>query len=174
VQARDESKKRAYGSVHICKRWRDSFENFLADMGERPPGKTLDRIDVNGHYEPGNCRWATNKEQCRNKRDNRFFTIDGVTKTLAEWCEIYGAPGGMVRGRIGCGWDLVQAMTTPKGASQRQKGERNPMAKFTNQQVLEIRARPRFNGLGRQLAKEFGVSATVISDILTRKTWKHI
>lgn len=54
--------------ITVCSRWRESFENFLADMGERPPDKSLDRIDTNGHYEPGNCRWATRTEQNRNKR----------------------------------------------------------------------------------------------------------
>lgn len=54
--------------IQVCQRWRDSFEVFLADMGERPDGKTLDRIDPAGHYEPGNCRWATPYEQWLNRR----------------------------------------------------------------------------------------------------------
>jgi hypothetical protein len=54
--------------ITVCDRWRDSFENFLADMGERPEGTTLDRIDATGNYEPSNCRWATDWEQRANRR----------------------------------------------------------------------------------------------------------
>jgi len=65
-------RKRGYEAVTICARWMESFTSFLADMGERPEGLTLDRIDNDGPYEPGNCRWATRSEQQRNKRTTRL------------------------------------------------------------------------------------------------------
>lgn len=64
--------------IVVCERWRTSFAEFLGDMGERPNGHTLDRVDVNGNYEPGNCRWATHAEQCRNRRSSKL-TVDDAT-----------------------------------------------------------------------------------------------
>ena len=69
--------------IAVCERWRGSFANFLADMGERPPGTTIDRRDVNGNYEPGNCRWATKKQQSRNQKSNRIVAHAGRSLTLA-------------------------------------------------------------------------------------------
>lgn len=75
--------------IKLCERWQ-KFENFLEDMGERPEGLTIDRIDVNGDYTPENCRWATYKTQARNKRVNVLFTYNGETHPLSEWAEILG------------------------------------------------------------------------------------
>jgi len=81
-----------YGArgINVCERWK-SFEAFLADMGERPsPLHSLDRINVDGNYEPGNCRWATRKEQNRNTRRNVFITFQGEKRIVSEWAEKLG------------------------------------------------------------------------------------
>ena len=80
--------------ITMCQEWSNSFLVFLAYMGERPLGKTLDRIDTNGNYEPGNCRWATHQEQCNNRRDNRWFTLDGETDTISGWSRRLGMNSG--------------------------------------------------------------------------------
>jgi hypothetical protein len=88
---------KSYGGrgIKLCARWYD-YSNFFADMGERPSGCSIDRIDVNGDYTPENCRWATNKVQQRNRRDNVYITYDGKRKTIAEWEEFYNAPHGYI------------------------------------------------------------------------------
>lgn len=77
--------------ICVCDRWADSFAAFLLDMGPRPPGTTLDRIDVNGNYEPGNCRWATWAEQGRNRSSNVRFLLNGVPVCQSELCAAIGA-----------------------------------------------------------------------------------
>lgn len=88
-----------YGAcgIKVCDRWRTSFENFLEDMGERPSKKhSLDRIDVNGNYEPSNCRWATDIEQQNNKKNNNTITYNGETHTVMEWSRTLGiSPHGI-------------------------------------------------------------------------------
>jgi hypothetical protein len=79
--------------ISVCERW-TSFENFLNDMGERPDNTSLDRIDNSGNYEVGNCRWATRKEQARNRRSNCMVTYEGQRMTLAEAAEREGVAYG--------------------------------------------------------------------------------
>jgi hypothetical protein len=73
--------------ITVCERWQ-KFENFLTDMGEKPLNASIDRIDVNGNYEPGNCRWADAVTQSRNRRDVRNITVGDRTATLPEWATI--------------------------------------------------------------------------------------
>ena len=81
-----------YVGITICESW-GKFANFLSDMGERPEGMTLDRVNNAGNYEPSNCRWATKGEQRRNRRDVRFYTYNGKTMCLTDWIrEVTGNP----------------------------------------------------------------------------------
>ncbi|HEX5426540.1 MAG TPA: hypothetical protein VFW94_23535 [Candidatus Acidoferrales bacterium] len=75
--------------IRVCERW-ENFDNFLADMGKKPRGKSIDRRDTDGDYEPGNCLWATQREQCRNKRNNRVIEWRGQKRTMTEWAELSG------------------------------------------------------------------------------------
>ena len=102
-------------AIGICERWLNSFENFFADMGTRPPGKTLERIDNDKGYEPGNCEWATPKKQMANTRANVMVTICGVTKSLPNWClEPNATAWNIVRQRIRHGWEPERAIFTPR------------------------------------------------------------
>lgn len=104
-----------YGArgISVCERWKD-FELFLNDMGEPIYSQSLDRIDVNGNYEPYNCRWATSAEQARNKRDNHLITFCGVTKTLIEWSEEYDIDKSTLWSRIvKCKWPIEKALKAP-------------------------------------------------------------
>ncbi|MDR5851711.1 hypothetical protein QCE79_30995 [Caballeronia sp. LZ003] len=104
---------RDYGGrgITVCDEWKESFSAFLRDMGERPDGLTLERIDVNGRYDKTNCKWADRVEQARNKRDNRVITFGGERRTLAEWSEITGIPHYVISARIDSFWSLEQALT---------------------------------------------------------------
>jgi hypothetical protein len=90
-----------------------SFEDFLDDLGWRPPGTTLERCDNAGHYERGCCRWATPTEQNNNKRNNRLVTAFGRTRTLARWARETGINSQTLRGRLNKGWLPEKALIAP-------------------------------------------------------------
>lgn len=96
--------------IRVCDRWMASFEFFLADMGEPPPGMSLERNDKDGHYGPGNCRWATDPEQRRNRSDNKKFLYKGKELCLVDIAKLEGVPYGRVHQRLAQGMTLERAL----------------------------------------------------------------
>ena len=99
--------------IKVCDRWNRSFEAFVADMGERPASAlTVERIDNDGNYEPGNCKWATRQEQARNQRSNRLIEHDGRVQCLARWAEEFGIGASCLRRRLDVqGLPIAEALT---------------------------------------------------------------
>lgn len=89
----------------------DSFEQFYRDMGPRPPGLTLERVDNHGPYSKANCRWATYGEQMRNTRRNNLITHDGRTQTITDWAREYGLDVTTLHSRLRLGWPIERALT---------------------------------------------------------------
>lgn len=101
--------------IKISKRWEESFENFISDMGFKPtPEHSIDRIDVNGDYTSENCRWATDIEQNNNKTNTLFITAFGIKKSICNWALTYGINSEALRRRIvKLGWGIEKAISTP-------------------------------------------------------------
>lgn len=100
--------------IIVCDRWADSFDDFLKDMGPRTTSKhTLERVDNEKGYEPNNCRWATRKEQQRNRRGNRILSINGRSQCISAWAEESGLSVMTLQGRLLRGWDAAMAISTP-------------------------------------------------------------
>jgi hypothetical protein len=96
--------------IVVCDNWKDSFENFYKDMGKKPDGYSIDRIDVNGNYSPENCKWSNAVEQANNKSTNNFLTYGDETHTIAEWSRIGGIPQTALHQRIKSGMPMPYAM----------------------------------------------------------------
>ena len=104
-----------YGAIGItvCERWR-KFENFLADMGPRPAGKSIDRFpNKEGNYEPSNCRWATSTEQNNNRKDNRFIEANGKRQTIGQWATETGVSKLTIVARLNRGWPQERCIDPP-------------------------------------------------------------
>lgn len=111
-----------YGArgITVCERWL-KFENFFEDMGEPPDGLTIDRVDNNGNYFRGNCRWATRVDQARNrggKRKTVTLTFNGFTLSLVGWSEKLGIAREVLSRRYYAGWSTEKILTTPIGGKR--------------------------------------------------------
>jgi hypothetical protein len=134
--------------IRVCERWASSFEAFLADMGSKPSDThTIDRIDNNGNYEPGNCRWATRSEQTRNREGSVQVTIRGETMPLAEAAKRYGLSYSVAANRVGmvgnAGLTIEEAFDLPIGRTRQEHGQiayrmrlRRQLFRASRQEVL--------------------------------------
>lgn len=130
-----------YGArgITVCERWRGNFINFLSDMGLRPEGKTLDRIDSNKGYSPENCKWSTSSEQARNTRKVRWISLDGEHAPLSDHCKRYGTCNVTIEEKVAGGLtyeeafkelvDRRKAIETKK-LQKKLKGPRDPATRL--------------------------------------------
>jgi len=161
----------------VCDRWRDSFENFYADMGPRPSiHHSLDRINNDGHYEPSNCRWASDEEQRNNRSCSRYIEYAGDRLTVSQWARRLGFSDEMLLARLRRGYTVEQAITQPMHTRFRaptQNGEQIAASKLTLAQVLEIKA---VTGHGNvtKIARRLGITIGQASKIRHGKSWSHV
>lgn len=107
--------------ISVCEEWASSFECFYRDMGPCPSLRhSIERIDLDGNYEPSNCRWATNEEQANNTSRSRLLTLNGETRTMRRWADHLGMSDVTLNTRLARGWSPERAMTEP--VQHRSKG----------------------------------------------------
>jgi hypothetical protein len=122
--------------IDVCQRWRESFAAFIEDMGLRPtgPGRwSIDRINNDGNYEPGNCRWTIHRVQCRNMRTNRILEHGGRRLTVAGWADVLGVHQDILFDRLRRGWSAHDVITRPLRANKnRRPPELSPLVEPEN------------------------------------------
>ena len=146
--------------IKICKEW-GSFETFFEDMGVKPIGRSIERRDNNGNYEPSNCYWANRDEQENNKERSVKLTYNGETLSLAQWARKLDMDYQHIRTRYRYGWDTKSIIETPKNKHHKErKITNNSRMLFYNGENLSV----------SQWAKKLGVSYDVLRNRL-RNGW---
>ena len=152
--------------ISVCDAWHDvtTFINDLPDGYQ--PGMQIDRIDNNGNYEPGNVKWSTRKQQCANKRSNRYFELNGETKIMAEWAADIGVKHSVISDRIASGWPIDKALTVRPGEwttrTRKPKPEKRPLKTVEWQGV---------NYTVAELSETTGVSKELLRKQLFERNW---
>ena len=141
--------------IKVCGRWLESYEYFLEDMGYKPEGYTLDRIDNDGDYEKSNCKWSTPKEQALNRRTNIYITYQEDTLTISQWAEV-----------VGISWDAMKKRITTmplERALSKDRYEHQTISDEIKEEILEkyFRGKPKITQ--KALGLEYGVTQSVIS-----------
>ena len=158
--------------ITMSEEWKESYLNFYNDMGEKPKGFSIERINVDGNYCKENCKWISKRDQNKNKRNNQIH-YNGEIKCLSDWCKILNLSYGSMRHRI---YDLKmsmeEAIIIPKNKTIKVVlGERVNGSKLKEKDVIDILT----SKLSRtELAIKYNVGRQNIDSIINRKTWKHI
>jgi hypothetical protein len=153
--------------IFVDEKWhsKEGFAAFLKDMGQRPQGATLDRIDNNGPYSKDNCRWATRDEQANNKRNNRWITANGKTQTMAQWAKELGCNPSNIIYRLRTGMSPEEAVTKPIAD--------RPNSKLTEDDARYVKENyPVLTS--SQLAVKLGVSKKTVLNIIHGKTFRDV
>lgn len=153
--------------IKVCEEWRgaNGFAKFMQDMGDRPEGGTLERINNDGDYEPSNCRWATRQEQALNKRNTRYLSANGVTKPLAEWARDLKCQPAAILHRLKSGMTEQEAVTVPI--------PERPNSKLTADQARYVKQTyPEKSA--QKLADELKVSKKTILNIIHGVTFADV
>lgn len=170
--------------ITVCPEWLADNDNFYKDMGLRPEGLTLDRIDNNGPYNKDNCRWSTRKEQTANRENSLVISYKGETKTVEEWSRLKGIPYGTLKARVTrlgysaddaiekpvkCGIMLDGSVSKHQRAGHGLSGIDHPSTAFNSEQITDIRRNSTAGQTNVSLAQEYNVCMETISSVVNRK-----